>query len=379
MISADDFIKPAHKLGFDFYAGVPCSFLTPFINRVIASKQIDYVGATSEGEAIAIAAGAWLAGRKTVVICQNSGLGNCVNPITSLNYPFRIPTILISTWRGQPGVRDEPQHELMGQISQSLMELMRIRCMTFPNTTTEIQGILEAAEAEIEKTQLPFGLMLKENSVTKEKLDQLTPCIKKTGLYKNFQTGSIDSNRYATIEKVVKILSNEAVLIATTGKCGRELFSIADRPQHLYQVGSMGGASAMGLGLALNTDKTVVILDGDGAALMKMGNLATIGANSPKNLIHIILDNGVHDSTGGQATVSPHINFAHIGIACGYRFTATTDNLMGFTEAFSEVCKRNGPTLIHAKINAGSIEPLGRPTIKPEDVARRFQSFVTNT
>ncbi len=379
MISADDFIIPAHKLGYDFYTGVPCSFLTPFINRAISSQQIDYVGAASEGEAIAIAAGAWLAGRKTVVMCQNSGLGNCVNPITSLNYPFRIPTLLITTWRGQPGVKDEPQHELMGKISQSLMELMRIRCMAFPRTPEKIVELLDAAELIIEENKLPFGLIMKKGSVKAEKLDQLIPNVKEVGLYKDLQAGFIKTNRYKTLEKVIEITSDETAIIATTGKCGRELFTIADRPQHMYQVGSMGGASGMGLGVALNTDKSVVILDGDGAALMKMGSLATIGANSPKNLFHVILDNGVHDSTGGQATVSPHVNFAQVALACGYRFAATTDSLMGFTDAFSEARKNKGPTLIHAKINPGSIEGLGRPTLKPEDVARRFKAFITKT
>jgi len=379
MISADDFIIPAHKLGYDFYTGVPCSFLTPFINRAISSQQIDYVGAASEGEAIAIAAGAWLAGRKTVVMCQNSGLGNCVNPITSLNYPFRIPTLLIATWRGQPGVKDEPQHELMGQISQSLMELMRIRCMAFPRTPEKIVELLDAAELIIEENKLPFGLIMKKGSVKAEKLDQLIPNVKEVGLYKDLQAGFIKTKRYKTLEKVIEIASDETAIIATTGKCGRELFTIADRPQHMYQVGSMGGASGMGLGVALNTDKSVVILDGDGAALMKMGSLATIGANSPKNLIHVILDNGVHDSTGGQATVSPHVNFAQVALACGYRFAATTDSLMGFTDAFSEARKNKGPTLIHAKISPGSIEGLGRPTLKPEDVARRFKAFITKT
>ena len=376
MISADEFLIPAQKLGYDFYTGVPCSFLTPFINRAISSEKIDYVGAASEGEAIAIAAGAWLAGRKTVVMCQNSGLGNCVNPITSLNYPFRIPTLLITTWRGQPGVEDEPQHRLMGQITQSVMELMRIRCMTFPRTPEEIIEILNAAELTIKQDSLPFGLIMKKGSVKLENLDQLISKVKPTGIYKNLQTGSIETNRYKTLEKVIELSSDKTAIIATTGKCGRELFTIADRPQHIYQVGSMGGASGMGLGLALNTDKSVVVLDGDGAALMKMGTLATIGANSPKNLIHVILDNGVHDSTGGQATVSPHINFAQVAIACGYRFANTTDSLKGFSEAFSEAIGNNGPTLIHAKINSGSIEGLGRPTLKPEDVARRFQAFV---
>ena len=376
MISADEFLIPAEKLGYNFYTGVPCSFLTPFINRAISSKQIDYVGAASEGEAMAIAAGAWLAGRKTVVMCQNSGLGNCVNPITSLNYPFRIPTLLITTWRGQPGVKDEPQHELMGQITQSIMELMQIQYIEFPHALEKITQTLNAAELVMKKNSLPFGLIMKQNSIKSENLDQFIFKVKPIGVYKDRQTGSIETNRYKTLEEVVKISTDQTAIIATTGKCGRELFTIYDRPQHIYQVGSMGGASAMGLGLAMNTDKSVVVLDGDGAALMKMGNLATIGANSPKNLIHIILDNGVHDSTGGQATVSTHIDFAQVAIACGYRFAATTDDLAGFAKTFSEATQADGPTLIHAKITAGSIEGLGRPTLQPREVARRFQAFI---
>ena len=377
LISADDFIIPAQERGYDFYTGVPCSFLTPFINRTIGSKKTDYVGATSEGEAIAIAAGAWLAGHKTVVMCQNSGLGNCVNPITSLNFPFRIPTLLITTWRGQPGLKDEPQHKLMGQITQSLMELMRVQCMTFPPMPVEITGALDRAEKVIGESNLPFGFIMEKGSVGPEELDQAPAEPKPPGSYKDLRTGKIKANRYQTLEKTLECVSDETALIATAGKCGRELFTIADRPQHIYQVGSMGGASGMGLGVALNTDKPVVVLDGDGAALMKMGSLATIGAYAPENLIHVVLDNGVHDSTGGQATVSPHVDFAQVALACGYRQAATTDTLAGFGEALAKVSENSNPSLIHAKINTGSIDNLGRPTVAPEDIARRFQKFIT--
>ena len=133
----------------------------------------------------------------------------------------------------------------------------------------------------------------------------------------------------------------------------------------------------MGLGVALNTDKPVVVLDGDGAALMKMGSLATIGAYAPENLVHVVLDNGVHDSTGGQATVSPHVDFAQMALACGYRQAVTTDTLAGFGEALAMVSENSSPSLIHAKINTGSIDNLGRPTVAPEDIARRFQKFIT--
>jgi phosphonopyruvate decarboxylase len=376
MIKADDFIVPAGERGYDFYTGVPCSFLTPFINRAITSDKTDYVGAASEGEAVAIAAGAWLAGRKTVVMCQNSGLGNCVNPLTSLNYPFRIPTLLITTWRGQPGVKDEPQHELMSQITQSLLENMRVRSMTFPRMPDEVVPLLDAMETVIVETDLPFGLVMEKGTVGSEALGDVATPVRARGELKDLVAGGDRPTRYAVLEKVLELVSDDTALIATTGKCGRELFTIEDRKQHIYQVGSMGCASGMGLGVALNTEKPVVVLDGDGAALMKMGSLATVGAYHPDNLVHVILDNGVHDSTGGQMTVSPNVDFAAAAVACGYAAAFGVDRLDGFAEAMMEAKDVAGPVLIHARIAPGSLDELGRPTVGPRDVARRFQAFL---
>ena len=378
MIQADDFIVPAQERGYDFYTGVPCSFLTPFINRAITSDRTDYVGAASEGEAVAIAAGAWLAGRKTVVMCQNSGLGNCVNPLTSLNYPFRIPTLLITTWRGQPGVKDEPQHELMSQITQSLLETMRIRSLTFPRMPDEINAILDAMEVEISISNLPFGLVMEKGTVDDEPLVDQALIVTSSATYQDSTKGGDRPNRYDLLKIILAVASQDTAIIATTGKCGRELFTISDRDAHLYQVGSMGCASGMGLGVALNTAKPVMVLDGDGAALMKMGTFATIGAQAPSNLVHVVLDNGVHDSTGGQATMSPHVNFAQIAIACGYRSGILCDSQDEFETALKTAQDSQGPTLIHAKIAPGSLDKLGRPTVKPKHVARRFQAFLAN-
>ncbi len=376
MIQADDFIVPARERGYDFYTGVPCSFLTPFINRAISSNMTDYVGAASEGEAVAIAAGAWLAGRKTVVMCQNSGLGNCVNPLTSLNYPFRIPTLLITTWRGQPGVHDEPQHELMSQITQSLMEMLRVRCMTFPRMKEEVGPLLDAAEKVIAESDLPFGMIMEKDTVSASKLDAPPAAARKPGERQDLSAGKAQPARFEILKELLKIVDDKTAIIATTGKCGRELFTLADREQHLYQVGSMGCASGMGLGVALNSKKQVVVLDGDGASLMKMGTYATVGAYGPSNLVHILLDNGMHDSTGGQATVSPNVDFAMVAQACGYRTSWTCDEAGGFKEAMAGVRGKEGPHLIRVKISAGSLEPLGRPTVKPPEVARRFKAFL---
>src|SRR6267378_3247424 len=170
MIAAGEFIGAARAAGLDFYTGVPCSFLTPLINGVIGGAKgaggLDYVGAASEGEAVAIASGAWLAGRQTVVMCQNSGLGNAVNPLTSLNAPFRIPALLIVTWRGEPGGDlDEPQHELMGEITTRMLDLLGIRWGFFPTSEAEVAPALARAVEHMDETRLPFALVMRKDSV----------------------------------------------------------------------------------------------------------------------------------------------------------------------------------------------------------------------
>src|SRR3954469_20955636 len=164
MISASSFILQAQRRGFDFYTGVPCSFLSPLINGVISTPGLDYVGAASEGEAVAIAAGAWLAGRQPVVMGQNSGLGNAVNPLTSLNAPFHIPTLLVPTWRGRPGIKDEPQHALMGEITPGLLDLIRVGHRPFPTTAEDLAPAMDHACAEMERTDLPFAFVMPEDS-----------------------------------------------------------------------------------------------------------------------------------------------------------------------------------------------------------------------
>src|SRR5204863_9257040 len=166
MISAFSFIDQLRGLGYSQYAGVPCFFLTPLINYVIDDPTLNYVGAASEGEAVGITFGAFLAGRKTVTMCQNSGLGNMVNPLTSLNYPFRVPTLLIVTWRGQPEVKDEPQHEQMGRIMHRLLETLEIPCLPFPASEAEIAKTMALAEGSMEQRKRPFALIMRKGSVT---------------------------------------------------------------------------------------------------------------------------------------------------------------------------------------------------------------------
>ena len=376
MIAAGDFIAEARRQGFDFYTGVPCSFLTPLINGVLSDAALAYVGATSEGEAVAIAAGAWLAGRQTVTMFQNSGLGNAVNPLTSLNAPFRIPSLLVTTWRGQPGIPDEPQHALMGTITQDLLLLMGIEHEAFPSARESLTPSLAHAVARMQARSLPYAFVMAKDSVADETLHQTQRPVPPPGRRARFGAGSAMTTRVAVLERFLALVDESTAVIATTGKCGRELFTLADRRQHFYLVGSMGGASAVGLGVALNTARSVAVLDGDGAALMKLGNLATIGAWQPRNLVHIVLDNGVHDSTGGQATVSASVDFAAIALACGYRYAASCAGVEGFAEAWGEAVQGEKPALIHLRIAPGSLAKLGRPSVAPPDVARRFRNFL---
>jgi phosphonopyruvate decarboxylase len=375
-LSAAAILQVAGASGFSFYTGVPCSFLTPLINRVASDSALRYVGAASEGEAVAIAAGAWLAGLQTVVMCQNSGLGNAVNPLTSLNFSFRIPTLLVVTWRGQPGLIDEPQHVLMGEITHDLLALMRICHAPFPQTPEALGPAFAQAQAEMESTALPFAFVMAQGDLAPEPLAEPVRPHPGAGSRTDLREHGNRPSRVEILERLLGLAPAGAPIIATTGKTGRELFTLQDRKQHLYQVGSMGGAAPMALGLALVTGRRTIVLDGDGAALMKLGAMATIGAYRPHGLLHILLDNGVHDSTGGQATASASVDFAGVALSCGYAHAFSCDTVAGFATAFTAALGQAGPVLLHVRIRPGSMEKLGRPTIAPHEVARRFRDFV---
>jgi phosphonopyruvate decarboxylase len=264
----------------------------------------------------------------------------------------------------------------MGQITGRLLDTMRIPHRPFPTAPEDIEPALDLAEAEMGRSDLPFGLVMAKDTVRDDGLDEKPPDPRPAGTRRDYREHGPRPTRFEVLERFLGVVPDTAGVVATTGKCGRELFTLADRPQHLYQVGSMGGASAMGLGVALHTERPVVVLDGDGAALMKLGNLATIGSRAPANLVHVILDNGVHDSTGGQATVSASVDFAAIALACGYASGASADSIRGFEQALSATRAGPGPHLIHVRIAPGSLARLGRPTITPPEVARRFRRFL---
>ena len=376
MLHSSAFIDLLRDRGYNFLTGVPCSFLTPLINEIAAGQGSRYVCATSEGEAVAIAAGAWLAGCPSVVLGQNSGLGNMVNPLTSLNHPFRIPLLLMVTLRGEPGIGDEPQHELMGQITSSMLELMGIRWRVMPDEINALEASVDEGISLMSRFSLPFAFIVRQGSFLDSASREPSIVPPTPGRRHELTAGGPRPSRIAVLEQILAHLPAEAAVIATTGKCARELFTLADRPQHLYMVGAMGSASAVGLGVALHSQRLIVVLDGDGAALMRLGTLATIGAKAPANLIHVVLDNGVHDSTGGQRTVSDVIDFCGVGASCGYSQVWSCDSLEGIASALSLALRERGPQLLHARIAPGSIDKLGRPTLSPQEVARRFAGFL---
>lgn len=380
MVALPPFIEAMTAQQFGPYIGVPCSFLKPLINYVIDHDDLDYIAATNEGEALAIASGAYLAGHRPVVMFQNSGLGNMVNPLVSLTFIFRIPILLITTWRGQPELGDEPQHQLMGEIMADLLDLVRVENESFPTNNSEIVPKVNHAIARMEKTSLPFAFILSKGGVDSYELrTALPPMEPRLGEVipgNNGVEGELPLRRDA-IASIVDTLGEDCLIVATTGKTARELFEYKDRSSHFYMVGSMGCAPSLALGLALyHRTCPIAVLDGDGAALMRMEALASIGHARPENLIHVIFDNGAYESTGGQRTISASVSFPHTAAACGYATACSVQDLEGLDKEVARARTGNGPHLIHVRIRAGSRPDLSRPSVKPHEVAQRFREAV---
>ncbi len=386
MIEARHFVESARERGFHWYAGVPCSYLTPFINYVLQDESLHYLSMSNEGDAVALMAGVALAGdegaphRRGVAMMQNSGLGNAVSPLTSLTWTFRLPQLLIVTWRGQPGVADEPQHALMGPITPAMLDAMQIPWELFPTDVAAIGPALDRATAHMDGTGRPYALVMQRGSVADYPLKRgaglsgtrtaasAPPVIEPP----RFAAESRPTRQEALRAVVAQTSGSATAVLASTGYCGRELYAIEDGPNHLYMVGSMGCVVPLALGLALaRPDLRVVALDGDGAALMRLGAFATVGAYGPSNLLHLLLDNGAHDSTGGQSTVSPRVSFAHVAAACGYASSLETDDV-GRIAAWLNFAPDGGPRFARLLTQSGTPRDLPRPSVTPVEVKTRL-------
>ena len=344
----------------DFYTGVPDSQLKALCNYLMNTYGIDgkhHIIAANEGNCTALAAGYHLAtGKIPAVYMQNSGEGNIINPVASLlnDKVYAIPVIFIIGWRGEPNVHDEPQHIYQGEVTLKLLDDMDIAYFVITKETTE---------DELEAKMIQF-----RNILTEEK--SVAFVVKKGALsydekvvYKNDN----QMKREEIIEHIVKY-SNEDIIVSTTGKASRELFEIRERnsQSHKYDfltVGSMGHSSSIALGIALNRpDMKIWCIDGDGAALMHLGAMAVIGANNPKNLVHVVINNSAHETVGGMPTVAGQIDLCQIAQGCGYKNIYCASNFDELDMSLKLAKENNELTLIEVKCAIGAREDLGRPT-----------------
>ena len=380
MIQAKDFINYTLKYGFCFYSGVPCSYLKPLINFVIAHKDLTYVTSVNEGDAVALCSGATVAGTRAVVMLQNSGLGNAVNPLTSLNYIFRIPVLLIVSLRGDTQFPDEPQHELMGEITAKMLEVMKIPWEFFPSHNDSIESVLYRAVSYMDTERRPFALIVRKKDIAPFNQRVWNSNIQ------SIATVKVVDERARVVAlpfriDMIKLLVehtpvDKTVIVATTGYTGRELYGVQDRDNQLYLVGSMGCAISFGLGVAMRCkDRKIFVLDGDGALLMRMGAMAAVGHYGTCNLIHIVFNNGVYLSTGGQKTLSDTVDFCKIASACGYKKVIAVNT----TEAFQKALSQNDfpcDTFILADVSPEVPDNLPRPKITPFEVVQRLERHI---
>jgi phosphonopyruvate decarboxylase len=376
MVSAQAFIAAAQQRGFGLWTGVPCSYLQPLINGVIADQSLRYVPAANEGDAVAIAAGAQIGGVSAVAMMQNSGLGNAVNPLTSLLHTHRIPCLLIVTLRGDPhGEADEPQHELMGSITPAMLELMEIPWAYFPTRDEDIDACLDAVVAWQQNEARPYCLVMRKGSVAANPAPTLTPMQPPSTPAPAAPVVAPHASRNQMLAAVQQAAGTHDLIVATTGYTGRELYALDDRANQLYLVGAMGCASSVGLGLALVCPQArVIVLDGDGAVLMRMGAMATLGYQAPANLVHVLLDNGMHESTGGQGTISHSLHLSAVATQLGYAQVHDIHEPAALSALLKQAT--SGLTFVRALITPGVVSPLPRPAVGPIVVTERLRQQV---
>jgi phosphonopyruvate decarboxylase len=380
MLSPEELVFDLHEAGFSFFSGVPCSFLKGMINCAI--DQGDYIMAANEGDAVAICAGAYMAGRRPVILMQNSGLANAISPLTSLTRIFRIPVFGFVSLRGEAHTGDEPQHDLMGRITIPLLELMGIRWEFLSSHQMEAKEQVKRAGHYFEQGE-SFFLVVRRNILGSAHGTQASPPNPPPQEVYQTKRSKSGQDELPLRTDVLKALNSSVdqntAIITPTGYTSREWYEIDDRQRNFYMVGSMGCAGSIGLGIVLaQPERGVVVIDGDGALLMRLGIMPTIGQYGPKNLFHVVLDNNAYESTGGQKTVSERVNFVDIAHACGYTNSVYIHSLNELQEHILEWKKHHELTFLYLKIREGTKEGLGRPSISPFAIRQRFMEFLND-
>lgn len=369
MIKCSEFTKSLKKNNVSFYCGVPDSLLKDICAYIQDNvpKERNIITA-NEGNAVALAAGHYLGtGESALVYMQNSGLGNTINPLASLvdKEVYSIPVLLLIGWRGEPGVKDEPQHIKQGKVTTSLLEVMGIPYKVISSETEDIDSVVEEAAAYMKKEHSPYAIIVKKGTFEPYKLQSEKHC-------------EYEMKREEAIDEIIKSISGNSMIISTTGKASRELFELREaynkgHENDFLTVGSMGHSSSITLGVALsNSERNIYCLDGDGALIMHMGALGIIGNLKPKNFKHIVINNGAHDSVGGQPTVGYEINITQIAKACGYKNAVTVKSKNDLIKELKLLKTMEGPALIEVRVSKGARKDLGRPTKTPTENKQAF-------
>lgn len=367
MISPGWMLDYFKKRGLRHYTGVPCSYFQSMIETVEEDSSSEYFAAPNEGAALAFASGLVLAGKPAAVMIQNSGLGNLINPLTSLSMIYNIPVLIFISGRAY-GIPDEPQHEIMGQTMKPILDVLKVPQWDFPQEAKNAEKILNLAMEKMKAEKKPVALIVKQGTFApKEK-----PFAKTAE--KN------DLRRRTALSIFNEFVGERDLVFSTTGKSSRELFESHDRKGNFYMQGSMGHVGSLALGAALSQqDKKVWVLDGDGACLMHMGALSMIGHYRPKNFFHILIDNGAYETTGNQDTTATSTDFAKIALACGYAKIYDTQCEKTFRSALEEIQKQKGPAFVRVKVSRleGKMPLRITQKYRAYDITENFKQFIS--
>ena len=374
MISAKIFYESLKKNEISFFTGVPdsllksiCAYITDF------SGKDDHIIAANEGAAVGLAIGYHLStGKVPLVYMQNSGIGNAVNPLISLADPkvYGIPMILLVGWRGEPGVKDEPQHVKQGEITLRLFESMDIPYSVLDGACESISNLVSLAKQSALNNSGTHAIVVKKNTFEPYQLSEQ-------------HSSSFGWTREDAIKMIVDLTRASDVIVSTTGMASRELYEYRtqighDHKQDFLTVGGMGHASQIALGIAYQKrDQHVLCIDGDGANLMHMGSMATNAMSRLSNFKHILINNGAHDSVGGQPTAGLKIDLPAIARATGYLAALTSDNKKDAKELTRKILNSEGPAFLELKVDKGNRPNLGRPKSTPVENKKSLMELVS--
>ncbi|MDS1271265.1 phosphonopyruvate decarboxylase [Lipingzhangella sp. LS1_29] len=384
MIDPARFVEHCTASGVTLYTGVPDSLLKQLGGHIMATlPREQHVIAANEGAAIGIALGHYLRTRElSLVYMQNSGFGNTVNPLLSLADPdvYGVPMLLVVGWRGQTGVRDEPQHVKQGRVMEPLLEALDLPWSVLPTDPDKAEECVSAAIATATEKSCPYVLLVEKGTFA----TGATPPATASGSDLASREDALCALTRAVEADADADTDTDTVIVSTTGMLSRELFeyretSGTDGSRDFLTVGGMGHASSIALGVALREpEREVWCFDGDGALLMHLGSLAVIADHAPSSYFHVVFNNGVHDSVGGQPTSIDNVNVAATARSLGYRYADTTSDIAQLPQKIAAMRDHGGPALLELRVRPGNRPDIGRPTRTPAESKHAFMSALAS-